>query len=268
VSQAPVDDDLRRRIQVFYDRWTEPFVARYGSTLQAGLLLPGPGGPEDPALSNRLLTERAGLQVGERVLDAGCGVGGPALVMAESVAGLSVTGVTLSATQARLARATFAASQAHEHLGVLVADYHCLPYPAAAFDVAVLFETIGYSPDLGALARELARVVCPGGRVYVKDVFRPELLTPAQAADVEEFDDLWALARTPSISEIVAALSTAGFLEVVGAELDDVGEDRFRGAMVDLDQVAGVRLNELGTHFLRRFVDFPLLFGEVRAHRS
>ncbi len=266
-GRSPLGSTGRLRIQRFYAQWTQPFLTRYGTTLQAGLLKETPDSPEDPTISARLLARRAGLREGDRVLDAGCGVGGPAVAMAEAIAGLRVDGVTLSAVQAGVAETLFTASPAAGRLSVTVADYHRLPFPDGCFDVVVLFETIGYSPDLASLAAELARVLRSGGRVYVKDVFRRDPMAPDDRRRVAAFDELWAMCSTPSLAEAGSAFARGGFADVHTEELGLVGDDRFLGAMFDLDPVDGLVLNSLGRHFLAGSAGLPLLFGEIVARR-
>jgi SAM-dependent methyltransferase len=45
-----------------------------------------------------------------------------------------------------------------------------LPFSKAAFDLAICSFAIGHIADLGAMARELARVTRPDGDVYVSDL--------------------------------------------------------------------------------------------------
>src|SRR5260370_35975018 len=81
---------------------------------------------------SRALAERASLRPGMRVLDAGCGVGGPALWLAQTY-GVDVLGVTLSEVQ--LARAPkYAARRKLEHLVRFeIADFTALPYDGGPF---------------------------------------------------------------------------------------------------------------------------------------
>lgn len=56
-----------------------------------------------------------------------------------------------------------------EMFGRIASSFDALPLPADAFDVAVFNASIHYAQDLGAVLREAARVVRPGGRVVVLD---------------------------------------------------------------------------------------------------
>ena len=251
----------------FYDRWTKPFIEGFGTTFQAGFAKRVPQGHEDPADSSVLLAERAGVSRGDRILDAGCGVGGPAIAIAEAF-DAQILGFTVSPVQAVTAARLIKEAGRTGQVSVALADYHHLPVPDASFDRVLFFESCGYSPDRGSLLAEAARVVRPGGTIYVKDVFRTEEpLTPQQRVDLEEFDRLWSLASSPRLSEVQAALTAAGCDIVNAGPLPNVGTDRFVGAMFTL-QGPTIELSPLGRQFYRTFTDLPLFFGEVLARAA
>lgn len=242
-------------------------VAAAGTTLQGGLVKRSAGEPEDPDASTAYLAELAGVAPGDRVLDAGCGVGGPATAVARAVPGVQVDGVTVSAVQARMARDLVARGGLAARVRVCVADFHALPFPGAAFDVVLFLEVTGYSSDRPALYREAARVVRRGGTVYVKDLFRrDDPLTGTQRAAMEAFDTLWGCAASPSLGETAAAMRAAGLVDVTARAYPHVGMERFYESMVVRD-AGGMRLNAFGKGFLRVFDELPTLFGEVRGRR-
>ncbi len=253
-------EDVRR----FYDHWSPQFVASFGPTLQAGFLKEEEAAPEDPETSTRLMAKRAGIRPGYRVLDAGCGVGGPAITVASSFPGVIVCGITVSGTQAAIGRGLIADAGLEKQVSILQGDYHHLPFTPASFDAAVLFESIGYSPDRPRLLREVVRVVRPGGRIYIKDVFAPAApLTPVQSHDLRAFDQLWHLAGSPRIPEVQAALIDAGCEVLASGPMDNVGNTRFLRAMVDFDPDTIFRVTELGKAFGLKVDDLPTFFGEV-----
>jgi ubiquinone/menaquinone biosynthesis C-methylase UbiE len=255
-------EDVRR----FYDHWSPQFLARFGPTFQAGFLKEAETAPEDPDTSTRLMAARAGIRPGQRVLDVGCGVGGPAIAMGSGFPGLTVFGVTLSGVQAAIGRDLISSAGLGSRVSILQGDYHSLPFVAQSFDAAVLFESIGYSPEPARLLAEVSRVLRPGGRVYIKDVFAPSApLTPAQDRDLRAFDQLWHLAKSPTISAVRGALSDAGYEIVASGPMTNVGNARFLCAMFDFDPVTLVRVNELGRAFALKSDDLPTFFGEVIA---
>ena len=96
------------------------------------------------------------------VLDAACGTGRHSASLAER--GHRVIGVDLSRDMLDRARAKVPAGDFRE--GSLTA----LPLAANFVDAAVCALAMVHLPDVSGAARELARVVRPGGRVIVSDV--------------------------------------------------------------------------------------------------
>ncbi|HEX4864272.1 MAG TPA: class I SAM-dependent methyltransferase [Acidimicrobiales bacterium] len=254
------------RVRRFYDDWTPKFLAGFGSTFQAGLLKEAEDGPEDLDINARLLAQRAGIEPGDHVLDAGCGVGGPAMGIASALGGVRVTGITVSGVQAAIGTGLVAEAGLASRVSILQGDYHDLPFGRRSFDGAYLFEATGYSHDRSRLFHEVTRVVRPGGRIYVKDVFAPPPpLSRVQQLDLEAFDRLWCLSRTPSIPDVEQALRSAGCEIITSGPLANVGNSTFLRAMIEFDPGTIFRVNELGKAFALRAHDLPTFFGEVSA---
>ena len=212
------------------------------------------------------LAERAGVNRGDRILDAGCGVGGPAIAIAQAF-DAQVLGFTVSPAQTRTASRLLAEAGLVGRVWVTLADYHYLPVPDGSVDRVLFLESCGYSPDRGRLFAEAARAVRPGGTIYVKDVFRHEdPLSPQQRADLDEFDRLWSLASSPCLSEVQKSLTDAGCEILTAGKLPYVGTDTFVGAMFEIEGPT-LGLSVLGKAFYRSFLDLPVFFGEVLARR-
>ncbi|TMQ27054.1 MAG: methyltransferase domain-containing protein, partial [Deltaproteobacteria bacterium] len=97
------------------------------------------------------------------ILDVGCGVGGPALNLAE-MSGARITGVNLVERQVQIARERAAARGLSDRVSFEVTDAMALPFPDAFFEVVVVFESGCYMPDKARFYRECARVLRPEGR--------------------------------------------------------------------------------------------------------
>lgn len=94
---------------------------------------------------------------GRRVLDAGCGAGYGAAMLAErarSVVGVDLAWEALEYAGRRYARA---------NLSFLRASATTLPFADGAFDLTVAFELIEHLQDWEGLLRELRRVTAPSG---------------------------------------------------------------------------------------------------------
>jgi sterol 24-C-methyltransferase len=252
----------------FYDRWTELFRRGFGPVLQAGIVKTGDPPREDPRQSILALAERAGLRDGDRVLDAGCGVAGPAIIIASEYARVVIDAVTDSAYQFEAAGSAVAKAGLTQRVRPHLADYEHLPFPSGSFDQVLFFESTGYAKDLTVTYGEAYRVLAPGGRLYVKDVFcSSALLSDHEAEQMSAFDELWGCVRSKTLAETVAAISGAGLEVVSSGSLPNIGTSRFAGSMFHLDRSAGLRPSELGVEFLKRSLNPPIEFGEVRARK-
>ena len=241
-------------------------VEAAGTTLQCGLVKRSAETVPTAEASTQYLAELAGVRPGDRVLDAGCGVGGPAMAISRAVPDVLIDGVTVSEVQTKLARDLMTGAELADSVRVHLADFLHLPFPDGSFDVVLYLEVTGYSPDREALYRESARVLRPGGTVYVKEVFGPEEpLTEQQRLSVAAFDELWAC-RIPTLSETKRAMRAAGLVGLRAREYPFVSMEHFYESMVSRDE-GGIRLNAFGQAFFRLFEDFPAFFGEVKAHR-
>jgi cyclopropane fatty-acyl-phospholipid synthase-like methyltransferase len=256
--------DARQRVataRAYYHLHNAAILESFGATYQAGWLRAKDAGPTARA-SNLELARRAGLAAGERVLDAGCGRGGPACDIAEAIPGLRIDGVALSPVEAAATRRLARERGCDDRVTAIAADYHSLPFTGGRYHVALFFEAFGYTFDPSAVCAELRRVLRPGGRVYLKDVFVKEAaLEEDERLDLAEFDRTYAQC-TRTRSDVAAALERAGFRVEVNAALGEViSMDHFNAAMF----AAPGRLSTFGRQHFRRFRSLPVEFGEIKA---
>jgi ubiquinone/menaquinone biosynthesis C-methylase UbiE len=108
--------------------------------------------------------EQAGVTVGGSILDAGCGGGGMPLSLAEEAR--LVVGIDL-APRFNDAGHRLAAEHGLENLFFARADGQALPFPDASFDMVLSHAVIEHVADAALYLRELARVLKPGGTMYL-----------------------------------------------------------------------------------------------------
>src|SRR5205823_254735 len=153
------------------------------------------------------------------VLDAGCGVCGPSIDIAQGLGPVHIDAVTLSPVQAALAREAVEQVGLGGHIRVYACDYHSLPFKDATFDVVFFFESMMYSCDLPRLLAEIHRVLRRGGRLYAKEILRlPHLLSEGEQRALHEFEDVFQY-RVRPVAEIVACASATGFEQIETADL-------------------------------------------------
>ena len=85
------------------------------------------------------LASRLGLKEGQKVLDVGCGVGGPARNIAR-FSGARVTGITLNAYQVQRGNAKAAAEGLAASVELKQGDFMALPFAPQTFDAAYAIE--------------------------------------------------------------------------------------------------------------------------------
>ena len=108
--------------------------------------------------------ERAGVAVRGRVLDAGCGGGGMPLSLAEEAS--AVVGID-PAPRFEDAGVRLARERGIRNLHFALADGMALPFRTGAFDLVLSHAVIEHVADAALYLRECARVLAPGGHVYL-----------------------------------------------------------------------------------------------------
>ncbi|MEH2024949.1 methyltransferase domain-containing protein [Nostoc sp.] len=105
------------------------------------------------------------LPPGTTVLDVGCGIGGSSRILARDY-GFAVTGITISPQQVKRAQEL---TPQGLNAQFAVDDAMALSFPDASFDVVWSIEAGPHMPDKTVFARELMRVLKPGGVLVVAD---------------------------------------------------------------------------------------------------
>lgn len=121
-----------------------------------------------PFVTRERLHEALAPQPGERILEVGPGTGYYSLAVAERVGTLELLDVQQEFLDHTMRRAQEAGLT---NLVAAQGDARSMPFEDGRFDGAYLTAVLGEVPDQDAALRELARVVRPGGRVVVGELF-------------------------------------------------------------------------------------------------
>ncbi|MFG3510541.1 class I SAM-dependent methyltransferase [Streptomyces sp. NPDC047821] len=164
-------------------------------------------GNEMPEESLRDWTRLIGSFAGHRspaIVEVGAGTGMFCAAMARWLDPVTVVGVDPSAAMLDSARRV----NAHPVVRYVAGTAEALPVGDGRFDLALLSRVIHHLPDRARAAREVARVLRPGGAVVVRTTFRERL----DALVYHYWPRLRALdeERFPSEAEVVGAFTAAG----------------------------------------------------------
>ena len=146
--------DLNNSLAIHYGYWDEKVKSFPQSLLRM----------------NEVMIDAVGINSNDHVLDAGCGVGGSSVFIA-NITGASVTGITLSERQVSHAKANAEKKGVSAKTDFRVMNYAATDFPDASFDVVWGCESICYADNKYQFIREAWRLLRPGGRLVIADGF-------------------------------------------------------------------------------------------------
>ena len=234
------DTDLIRR---YYERHTRTFVA-FGQGGAFGALHRAVAGPgvttradafryvEDliGALAKRLSTSG----VPQHVVDLGCGVGGSLCYIAGRLP-IVGTGITLSLTQAALARQRVAAAGLSDRLRIIAGDFTDVPGDVAPADLVFAIESFVHAPDAARFFAQCRQLVRPGGALVICDDFRRADAGAEATAAIGRFCRGWHVNTLLEPDDLHALAAAAGFNHESTTDLSpyvEIGRTRDRVADV------------------------------------
>ncbi len=151
----------------------------------------------------------AGFARGRDVLDVACGEGYGSAALARAGA-RSLVGVDVDPVACAYARRKYG-------IDARPGDAAALPFPAAAFDLVVSFETVEHVPEPARFLDECARVLRPGGALVISTpnvaVYNPDHdpgHNPFHCAEMTEAEFTAALAARFGRLRVYAQCPTAG----------------------------------------------------------
>lgn len=160
---------------------------------------------------NRVLAEAVGVQPGQRILDAGCGVGGSACWLAASYE-VEVVGITPVASQIARARRNAAERGLAGRVTFAQQDYTQTELAGGSFDVVWAMESVCHAPDKRLFLAEARRLLRPGGRLGMVEYMRGSRpYAPADEALLASWLSGWAIPDIATGDEFRVWAAESGF---------------------------------------------------------
>lgn len=203
-----------------YDQWTEDGILEFywGEHIHLGHYGSPPRPKDFLAAKTDFVHEmvRWGgldrLPNGTTVLDVGCGIGGSSRILARDYS-FDVIGVTISPNQVLRAQQLTPPTVSARFQ---VDDAMALSFPDASFDVVWSVEAGPHMPDKAVFARELLRVLKPGGVLVVADWNqrddRKVPLSPWEKPVMRQLLDQWSHPAFASIEGFAEQLEATGLV--------------------------------------------------------
>jgi len=154
----------------YYNKSTQQYIdSGYGDVIQA----------HRPPDVNELLQQiciNAGIKDGMTILDAGCGICGPAIYIAKHF-NVSIKSVTNSSEQVKIAKEKVTTADIKGKIEVILHDFHNLNslFAAESFDLVIMLESFGHAIDKARVLNGASTVLKKEGHLYIKDYFSKEI---------------------------------------------------------------------------------------------
>jgi ubiquinone/menaquinone biosynthesis C-methylase UbiE len=241
----------------FYNQYTEKFLDVYGEIIQACRT-------NDITVLLDYQIQSMKLKEGMNVLDAGCGVCGPACYFAEKT-GAHIDALTISEEQVKIANEKILYKGLQNKVFVKKGDYHQIEnyFPASQYDVVYFLESFGHSPFHTRAIDSAWAALKPGGLLYIKDLFKrfspsPEIQLKMDS-EIKRINENY-IYNVADLNKISDYVRKKGW-EIAAIRRMDIDNDQFDDYTIStkFQQITGLLKPEIGVEYVFPVEIFELL---------
>ena len=246
-------------INNYYDVVTDFYEHGWGQSFHFASRAEGESFEASLARAEHYLALQLGLKAGMKVLDVGCGVGGPMRSIAR-FSGASLEGVNNNDYQLEKVKSHNEKAGLGHLCSGFKGDFMNLQVPDQFYDAAYQIEATCHAPDKAGAFSEIHRALKPGALFAgyewcMTDEFDPN---DSQHQEIKlEIETGDSLPDIASIPETIQALETAGF-EVIhsfdAATTSDPETPWYLPLLGESSSLLGIRRGRLGRRIARRTI--------------
>ena len=252
-------EEMSHAVGTFYDLNHEAFTDVYGTVIQAF---------RTKKINDLLDYElkSIGIKAGDTVLDAGCGVCGPAMYFSTKIP-CCIHAMTISERQYKQAAQVLRAEK-QRHIHLYHGDFHHPTqfFKKDTFDRIYFLESFGHSLQKKELLATCWEVLKPGGIIYIKDLFRriaPEgLLQSNIDASISRINSGYCYAVN-DLEHILNVARKQGYI-IQFIKTLDIGTEQFEDLSISnhFQELTGINRTEDWDNYI-----FPVDFMELRLYK-
>ena len=163
---------------------------------------------------NKYVEKLLDIQESDIVLDAGCGVGGTAIEIAEKY-GAKVVGIGLVEKQNEAAKNNSVSRNVNELVTFEIGDFNKTRFEDETFTKIYAIESTCHSENKREFIKEAVRLLKPGGKFVVCDYFVNRLKDTNDESDYSTFCRGWAMANLSGKTDYENSLMENHFNNIV-----------------------------------------------------
>ena len=241
-----------RDVKQYYEDWTQRYIESFGDTFQSRRL------NDLPKLTEYLIVS-AGLKSGMKIVDAGCGICGPAIMLCQKI-DIHIDAITLSEEQTQIAKKKVSDAGLTDKINVICGDFQKMDGFLAkeAYDGVIYLESFVHSDNTQRAVDAAVAITKPGGFIYIKDLYHGTARNAQEKKDIAQVvqnSNKHILMNVKKLHEVVAAFENApitfDFIKKLGFDADvEVANEFIRRNMIPLNQ------NIQSDIFFLKFLDY------------